>query len=145
MLQQCISFLSWSFSSLENPLLDVSAYFCNFHIFLVSCNLWHLLGFPSFNLAYNTICYFFQLEIYGWSFAACWNFLSSRDFVLQLFNFSLASAGSVFGVFQPPIIQTTLATCFCASIVFKLTWLVLGGDPAARSHRVEQFTALWGL
>ena len=24
----------------------------------------------------------------------------------------------------------------------KLTWLVLGGDPAARSHRVEQFTAL---
>ena len=27
----------------------------------------------------------------------------------------------------------------------KVTWLVLGGDPAARSHRVEQFTALWGL
>ena len=26
--------------------------------------------------------------------------------------------------------------------VCKLTWLVLGGDPAARSHRVEQFTAL---
>ena len=25
---------------------------------------------------------------------------------------------------------------------FKLTWLVFGGDPAARSHRVEQFTAL---
>jgi hypothetical protein len=24
----------------------------------------------------------------------------------------------------------------------KLTWLVSGGDPAARSHRVEQFTAL---
>ena len=24
----------------------------------------------------------------------------------------------------------------------KLTWLVLDGDPAARSHRVEQFTAL---
>jgi hypothetical protein len=24
----------------------------------------------------------------------------------------------------------------------KLTWLVLGGDPPARSHRVEQFTAL---
>ena len=23
------------------------------------------------------------------------------------------------------------------------TWLVLGEDPAARSHRVEQFTALW--
>ena len=23
----------------------------------------------------------------------------------------------------------------------ELTWLVLGGDPAARSHRVEQFTA----
>ena len=26
--------------------------------------------------------------------------------------------------------------------VCKLTWLVLGGDPAARSHRVEQLTAL---
>ena len=26
--------------------------------------------------------------------------------------------------------------------VDKLTWLVLGEDPAARSHRVEQFTAL---
>ena len=24
----------------------------------------------------------------------------------------------------------------------KLTWLVLGGDPAARSHSVAQFTAL---
>ena len=26
--------------------------------------------------------------------------------------------------------------------VSKLTWLVVGGDPAARSHKVEQFTAL---
>ena len=32
--------------------------------------------------------------------------------------------------------------CALASALFKLTWLVLGGDPAARSHRVEQFTAL---
>ena len=29
-----------------------------------------------------------------------------------------------------------------ASALFKLTWLLLGGDPAARSHRVGQFTAL---
>ena len=28
---------------------------------------------------------------------------------------------------------------------FDATEAVLGGDPAARSHRVEQFTALWGL
>ena len=27
----------------------------------------------------------------------------------------------------------------------KLTWLVLGWDPVVCSHRVEQFTALWGL
>lgn len=27
-------------------------------------------------------------------------------------------------------------------LMHKLTWLVLGEDPAARSHRVEQFTAL---
>ena len=31
---------------------------------------------------------------------------------------------------------------FCDAPLYKLTWLVLGGDPAARSHRVEQFTAL---
>ena len=36
-----------------------------------------------------------------------------------------------FRVTWPPV----LAVC-------KLTWLVLGEDPAARSHRVEQFTAL---
>ena len=30
----------------------------------------------------------------------------------------------------------------CFGYLFKLTWLVLGGDPAARSLRVEQFTAL---
>ena len=29
-----------------------------------------------------------------------------------------------------------------AAHVSKLTWLVLGEDPAARSRRVEQFTAL---
>ena len=29
--------------------------------------------------------------------------------------------------------------------VTKLTWLVLGEDPAARSHRVRQFTAPWCL
>ena len=29
-----------------------------------------------------------------------------------------------------------------AQVLCKLTWLVLGGDPAARSHRVEQLTAL---
>ena len=31
---------------------------------------------------------------------------------------------------------------FLPPFLFKLTWLVLGGDPADRSHRVEQFTAL---
>ena len=30
-------------------------------------------------------------------------------------------------------------------LVTKPTWPVLGGDRAVRSHRVEQFTALWGL
>ena len=39
--------------------------------------------------------------------------------------------------------------CFCKivlcrvqQVLLKLTWLVLGGDLAARSHRVEQLTAL---
>jgi len=33
-------------------------------------------------------------------------------------------------------------TLILVLLICKLTWLVLGGDPAARSHRVEQFTAL---
>ena len=37
--------------------------------------------------------------------------------------------------------QTNFMLMYDASCV-KLTWLVLGGDPVARSHRVEQFTAL---
>ena len=32
--------------------------------------------------------------------------------------------------------------CVSKASEVKLTWLVLGGDPVARSHRVEQFTAL---
>ncbi len=38
--------------------------------------------------------------------------------------------------------QTYSFACKPFSCHSKLTWLVLGGDPAARSHRVEQFTAL---
>ena len=41
--------------------------------------------------------------------------------------------------------KTTSGCKMCKSkmeLLNKLTWLVLGGDPAARSHRVEQFTAL---
>ena len=34
------------------------------------------------------------------------------------------------------------ALCGTNCNMLKLTWLVLGGDPVARSHRVEQFTAL---
>ena len=37
---------------------------------------------------------------------------------------------------------TTPGIIFGKALRNKLTWLVLGGDPAARSHRVEQFTAL---
>ena len=39
----------------------------------------------------------------------------------------------------------TTTSFWCESemeILYKLSWPVLGGDPAARSHRVEQFTAL---
>ena len=36
------------------------------------------------------------------------------------------------------LILWIVSICLCC----KLTWLVLGEDPAARSHRVEQFTAL---
>ena len=35
-----------------------------------------------------------------------------------------------------------LAVRSAGAYLLRLTWLVLGEDPAARSHRVEQFTAL---
>ena len=41
--------------------------------------------------------------------------------------------------------QQGFVSCRKRGISSKLTWLVLGGDPAARSHRVEQFIALRGL
>ena len=37
-----------------------------------------------------------------------------------------------------------LSSGFALSRTFT-PWIVLGGEPANRSHRVEQFTALWGL
>ena len=40
------------------------------------------------------------------------------------------------------LLSTVSNQLFHIRDVFKLTWLVLGEDPAARSHRVEQFTAL---
>ena len=42
---------------------------------------------------------------------------------------------------KPSGMPTPLLTLVRSTRVIKLTWLVLGGDPAARSHRVEQFTA----
>ena len=40
------------------------------------------------------------------------------------------------------LMQDMLPTPALKEGISKLTWLVLGGDPAARSHRVEQLTAL---
>lgn len=39
-------------------------------------------------------------------------------------------------------ISSLYSLCVATESKIKLTWLVLGGDPVARSHRVEQFTAL---
>ena len=36
---------------------------------------------------------------------------------------------------------TCLSSDPCTTM-YKLIWLVVGGEPAARSHKVEQFTAL---
>ena len=41
-----------------------------------------------------------------------------------------------------PLCKVHAVNGMVARIRSKLTWLVLGGDPAARSHRVEQLTAL---
>ena len=50
------------------------------------------------------------------------------------------------------LVETAFASCDASCVLeavpngglrpIKLTWLVLGGDPAVRSRRVEQFTAL---
>ena len=44
-----------------------------------------------------------------------------------------------------PAVAQIVFLFFCWTPNCKLTWLVLGWDPAVCSHRVEQFTALWGL
>ena len=43
---------------------------------------------------------------------------------------------------KPPRCRQNRVRRLFWSPISKLTWLVLGEDPAARSHRVEQFTAL---
>ena len=45
-------------------------------------------------------------------------------------------------VFTRALVLTASGSPRAQQAIGKLTWLVLGGDPAARSHRVEQFTAL---
>ena len=63
----------------------------------------------------------------------------------RIFDF-LQSRGHFFNE-MPAFIRYCRECALCTvpgllHAVVKLTWLVLGGDPAARSHRVEQFTAL---
>ena len=60
---------------------------------------------------------------------------------------SLVQQGMVGEVGCPTVVLVILHTsqfkCNVRDYLWcKLTWLVLGGDPVARSHRVEQFTAL---
>ena len=74
-------------------------------------------------------------------------------------RFLLRSAAELMNFWSPPVTEWLFGVKSCGHFMFyffdfqiqrfkhenKLTWLVLGEDPAARSHRVEQFTALWGL
>ena len=57
-----------------------------------------------------------------------------------LFRSSIVAAGKV----ELPAWFAITSSWYESKMEFlhKLTWLVLGGDPAARSHGVEQFTAL---
>ena len=58
----------------------------------------------------------------------------------------LGPLGGLLGGGESKMMHCKSQTLFCRRVSqveeCKLTWLVLGGDPAARSHRVEQFTAL---
>ena len=74
-------------------------------------------------------------------------------------RFLLRSAAELMNFWSPPVTEWPFRFHNVDHLIFyffnfqvewlnhedKLTWLVLGEDPAARSHRVEQFTALWGL
>jgi hypothetical protein len=53
-----------------------------------------------------------------------------------------APNGQLFRAISAPACPCTESDIVDFCVWFKLTWLVLGEDPAARSHRVEQFTAL---
>ena len=53
------------------------------------------------------------------------------------------SAANIVGFTKTAVTQNARKKgCVSKASNVKLTWLVLGGDPVARSHRVEQFTAL---
>ena len=53
------------------------------------------------------------------------------------------SAANIVGFTKTAVTQNARKKgCVSKAADVKLTWLVLGGDPVARSHRVEQFTAL---
>ena len=53
------------------------------------------------------------------------------------------SAANIVGFTKTAVTQNARKKgCVSKASDVKLTWLVLGGDPVARSHRVEQFTAL---
>ena len=53
------------------------------------------------------------------------------------------SAANIVGFTKTAVISNARKKgCVSKASDVKLTWLVLGGDPVARSHRVEQFTAL---
>ena len=61
----------------------------------------------------------------------------------HLFPFAAARAeANAAAELETQVLAHRLRTHLAACGHCKLTWLVLGGDPAARSHRVEQFTAL---
>ena len=69
---------------------------------------------------------------------------SNHEFVTQQDNCVTCETSTLRGGQATPAL---LLTMLCTELGkdsshSKLTWLVLGGDPVARSHRVEQFTAL---
>ena len=57
--------------------------------------------------------------------------------VYHLSAFFAARCSATHRLCNVPAVRASTVAAIC-----KLTWLVLGEDPAARSHRVEQFTAL---
>jgi hypothetical protein len=85
---------------------------------------------------YIYIYIFIYIYIYIYTYTYTYKYTYIYIYIYRSFIPALAAMTTGHDIHMLTLIEAV------GTEMFKLTWLVLGEDPAARSHRVEQFTAL---